>query len=130
PWLKRDRGDSYIRPNHQHKFQPATVKNCSDKILTEHLSESCYDPEEVHELNFSCIVLAQCSPIIAHFSFSTDVVFNIYKLVVQVVIGEQRRQAVKISSRCLWDTDTDNYVEDVFMNIFWNVFLLGNKGWI
>uniref|UniRef100_A0AAX7SVX3 Uncharacterized protein n=1 Tax=Astatotilapia calliptera TaxID=8154 RepID=A0AAX7SVX3_ASTCA len=43
--------------------------------------------------------------------------FDKYKLVVQVVIGEQRGQGVKMSSRCFWDADTDSYAEDVFMNV-------------
>ena len=32
-----------------------------------------------------------------------------YKIVVQVVLGQSKNQGVKIASRCLWDTETDNY---------------------
>jgi hypothetical protein len=32
-----------------------------------------------------------------------------YKLVVQCVIGELKGQGAFLSSRCLWDTDSDNY---------------------
>ena len=39
-----------------------------------------------------------------------------YKVVVQVVIGEQRGEGVRMGTRCLWDADTDNYASDVFMN--------------
>lgn len=39
-----------------------------------------------------------------------------YKFVVQVVIGEQRGEGVKVACRCLWDSDTDNYAQDIFMN--------------
>ena len=34
---------------------------------------------------------------------------NRYKLVVQVVIGEIKNQGLKITSKCLWDTNSDNY---------------------
>ncbi|XP_004644634.1 tctex1 domain-containing protein 2 [Octodon degus] len=42
--------------------------------------------------------------------------FDRYKMVVQVVIGEQRGEGVFMAARCFWDADTDNYTHDVFMN--------------
>lgn len=42
--------------------------------------------------------------------------FERYKLVVQVVIGEQRGEGVKMAARCFWDADTDSYTQDLFMN--------------
>nr|XP_046247877.1 dynein light chain Tctex-type protein 2B isoform X1 [Scatophagus argus]XP_046247878.1 dynein light chain Tctex-type protein 2B isoform X1 [Scatophagus argus]XP_046247879.1 dynein light chain Tctex-type protein 2B isoform X1 [Scatophagus argus]XP_046247880.1 dynein light chain Tctex-type protein 2B isoform X1 [Scatophagus argus] len=105
-----DGTDTYIiRPNHQHKFKPAIVKECIREIVRERLSGMRYDPEEVPELSSS---LADC----IKDKLKTDAGFDRYKLVVQVFIGEQRGQGVKMSSRCFWDADTDNYAEDVFMN--------------
>ncbi|CAJ1060764.1 tctex1 domain-containing protein 2 [Xyrichtys novacula] len=101
--------DTYlIRPNHQHKFKPAVVKECIREVVRERLSGLRYDPEEVPELSRS---LADCIK-----DKVKNSGFDRYKLVVQVVIGEQRGQGVKMSSRCLWDADTDSYAEDVFMN--------------
>ncbi|XP_056270714.1 dynein light chain Tctex-type protein 2B [Pseudoliparis swirei] len=101
--------DTYlIRPNHQHKFKPAIVKTCIREIVRERLSGMQYDPEGVPELSRS---LAECIK-----DKVKNAGFDRYKLVVQVVIGEQRGQGVKMSSRSLWDADTDNYAEDVFMN--------------
>ncbi|KAI9517349.1 Dynein light chain Tctex-type protein 2B [Dissostichus eleginoides] len=103
--------DTYlIRPNHQYKFKPAIVKECIREIVRERLSGMRYDPEEVPELSRS---LADCIK-----DKVKNAGFDRYKLVVQVVIGEQRGQGVKMSSRCLWDADTDNYAEDVFINCF------------
>ncbi|XP_069009001.1 dynein light chain Tctex-type protein 2B [Embiotoca jacksoni] len=101
--------DTYlIRPNHQHKFKPAIVKECVREIVRERLSGVQFDPDNVSQLTCS---LADCVK---------DKVKNAgldkYKLIVQVVIGEQRGQGVKISSRCSWDADTDNYAEEVYMN--------------
>ena len=31
-------------------------------------------------------------------------------------IGEQRGEGVRMGTRCLWDSDTDSYASDVFMN--------------
>uniref|UniRef100_A0A672YR70 Tctex1 domain containing 2 n=1 Tax=Sphaeramia orbicularis TaxID=375764 RepID=A0A672YR70_9TELE len=90
------------------RFKPAVVKEYIREIVRDRLSGVRYNPEEVPELyiNWLCSV-----------SVSTDAGLDRYKLVVQVVIGEQRGQGVKMSSRCLWDADTDNYAEDVFMNV-------------
>ncbi|XP_022072245.1 dynein light chain Tctex-type protein 2B [Acanthochromis polyacanthus] len=97
-----------IRPNHQHKFKPAIVKECVREIVRERLSGLRYDPEEVPELSRS---LADCIK-----DKVKNAGFDRYKLVVQVVIGEQRGQGVKMSCRCLWDADTDSCAEDVFIN--------------
>merc|ERR1711892_1411926 len=39
-----------------------------------------------------------------------------YKFVVQVVIGEQRGEGVRMGCRCFWDPDTDAYAEDTYRN--------------
>ncbi|XP_053731709.1 dynein light chain Tctex-type protein 2B [Synchiropus splendidus] len=97
-----------IRPNHQNKFKPAIVKECIRDTIREQLSGLRYDSEAVPEL--SRTLADQIKDKVKNAGFDR------YKLVVQVVIGEQRGQGVKMSSRCLWDADTDNYAEDVFMN--------------
>ncbi|KAM9848573.1 dynein light chain Tctex-type protein 2B [Aulostomus maculatus] len=101
--------DTYLlRPKYEHKFKPAIVKEFIREIVRERLSGLEYDPDQVSELSRT---LAECIK-----DKVKNAGFDRYKLVVQVVIGEQRGQGVKISSKCLWDADTDNYAEDVFMN--------------
>lgn len=39
-----------------------------------------------------------------------------YKIVVQVTIGHMKDQGVRVASRCLWDTHTDNYASVHFKN--------------
>ena len=39
-----------------------------------------------------------------------------YKLMTQVTIGQSKDQGVRITSRCLWDTTTDNYATASFQN--------------
>ncbi len=39
-----------------------------------------------------------------------------HKIVVQVTIGEVHGQGVRIASRCLWDTETDNHASSTFQN--------------
>ncbi|XP_034035871.1 tctex1 domain-containing protein 2 [Thalassophryne amazonica] len=97
-----------IRPNHQNKFKAAVVKTCIHEIVRERLPGLRYDPEEVPQL--SCSLAEYIKDKVKTLGFDR------YKLVVQVVIGEQRGQGVKMCSRFLWDADTDNYAEDVFTN--------------
>lgn len=35
--------------------------------------------------------------------------FPRYKIVVQSVVGQQKSQGVRVASRCLWDTEVDNF---------------------
>ncbi|XP_029356503.1 dynein light chain Tctex-type protein 2B [Echeneis naucrates] len=109
PQLAMEASDTYlIRPNHQHKFKPAVVKEFIRELVRERLSGVQYNCEEVPEL---CRSLADCVK-----DKVKKAGFDRYKLVVQVAIGEQRGQGVKMSCRCLWDADTDNYAEDIYMN--------------
>ena len=45
-----------------------------------------------------------------------DLAYSRYKFVVQVVIGEQRGEGVKMATKCFWDSETDNYAKHVFTN--------------
>ena len=35
---------------------------------------------------------------------------------VQVLIGEQKGEGVRMSTRCLWDAEADNYASHTFLN--------------
>ena len=39
-----------------------------------------------------------------------------YKVVVQVTLGENKGQGVRVASRCLWDHKTDNYATLTYKN--------------
>lgn len=43
--------------------------------------------------------------------------FDRYKILVQVVLGEQRGAGVKIGARCMWDSDADNYASAEYENV-------------
>ncbi|KAM8953446.1 dynein light chain Tctex-type protein 2B [Pelodytes ibericus] len=101
--------NSYIiRPNFQHKFRSATVKECIKSVLKEELRNKQYVAEEVPQLTrfLSETIKDKLK----------EMGFDRYKMVVQAVIGEQRGEGVKMAARCFWDADTDNYAEYVFTN--------------
>uniref|UniRef100_A0A3P9HXX9 Tctex1 domain containing 2 n=1 Tax=Oryzias latipes TaxID=8090 RepID=A0A3P9HXX9_ORYLA len=112
-------GTYLIRPDYQKKFKPAIVKEFVHEIVRERLSGVKYEPEKIPET---------CSSL-----FLIGLGIDKYKIIVQVMIGEQRGQGVKMCSRFFWDADTDNYAEDVFMNpvlcgsSFWMLLLLRMK---
>lgn len=40
-----------------------------------------------------------------------------FKVVVQTVIGQMKDQGIRVASRCLWDTSTDNYAAVSYKNV-------------
>ena len=49
-------------------------------------------------------------------SIRTNLSAKRYKLIVQVTLGQRKDQGVRITSRCLWDTQTDNYATCSYKN--------------
>ncbi|VDP94512.1 unnamed protein product [Echinostoma caproni] len=98
-----DRENSYIiRPQFDQKFRPSIVKTFLNEILKERLTNEQY----------SCTALADE----IKYSLKKNLPLSKYRYLVQVVIGEQRGQGVKVAYRCYWDPDADNYAEATFMN--------------
>ncbi|XP_064241682.1 dynein light chain Tctex-type protein 2B isoform X1 [Passer domesticus] len=98
-----------LRPGLQHRFKSSTVKECIRAILKEKLADVQYIPEEMPELTKSLSDTIK--------DRLKEEGFDRYKMVVQVVIGEQRGEGVNMAARCFWDADTDSCAHDVFMNI-------------
>ncbi|XP_009998721.1 PREDICTED: tctex1 domain-containing protein 2 [Chaetura pelagica] len=89
-------------------FKSSTVKECIHGILVERLANVQFIPDEMSELTQSLSEAIK--------DRLKDEGFDRYKMVVQVVIGEQRGEGVNMAARCFWDADTDSYAHDVFMN--------------
>uniref|UniRef100_A0A6I8NW89 Phosphate cytidylyltransferase 1A, choline n=2 Tax=Ornithorhynchus anatinus TaxID=9258 RepID=A0A6I8NW89_ORNAN len=97
-----------LRPFFQHRFRPSIVKGCIHTILKEELATAQYVPEKIPRLTKALSETIKDK--------LKEMGFDRYKMVVQVVIGEQRGEGVNMAARCFWDADTDNYAYDVFMN--------------
>ncbi|KAK2161547.1 hypothetical protein NP493_1577g00013 [Ridgeia piscesae] len=98
-----------IRPNFQNKFRAVIVKEAIHNIVMENLDGKSYNGEEV--MDWTRAISEQIKVKLR------DLGYIRYKFVVQVVIGEQRGEGVKMGCRCFWDSDTDNYAQDIFMNV-------------
>ncbi|RXN13587.1 tctex1 domain-containing 2 [Labeo rohita] len=91
-----------IRPNYKDKFKSGVAKECIREILREQLYGVQYNPEEVPTLSKS---LADSIK-----NKLKDVGFDRYKLIVQVVIGEQRGEGVNRPHR-------HDHVQDVSSDV-------------
>ncbi|XP_015727289.1 tctex1 domain-containing protein 2 [Coturnix japonica] len=102
-------GSAYsLRPGLQRRLKAATVKECIRAVLKEKLANVHYVPEEIPELTKALSEIIK--------DRLKEQGYERYKMVVQVVIGEQRGGGVNMAARCFWDADTDSYAHDVFMN--------------
>ncbi|KAL8593911.1 hypothetical protein ACOMHN_048348 [Nucella lapillus] len=102
-------GNTYvIRPNFQHKFRPAAVKDMIHMVLTSTLSDKLYESESATEWTKAISDTIKDK--------LQDMGYDRYKFIVQVVIAEQRGQGTKMACRCFWDADSDSYAQDLYMN--------------
>merc|ERR1712004_891484 len=97
-----------IRPNFQHKFRPVMVKELIHHTLVEELNGMTYNAEEATDLSKKVADSLKAK--------LKDLEYDRYKFLVQVIVGEQRGEGCKMGARCFWDSDTDNYAQDIFMN--------------
>lgn len=90
------------------RFQRHKVQEVLQQVLSENMAKQQYDPVKgaqvakklSDDLREKVKVLG----------------YDRYKLVIQVTIGQKTGQAMRIVSRCLWDTNTDNFASEYFEN--------------
>ncbi|XP_067011097.1 dynein light chain Tctex-type protein 2B isoform X2 [Anabrus simplex] len=97
-----------IRPGYDELFRPDNVKEVIHDVLHDGLRGKVYS-EESADVWAKSIADNLRNKV-------RDMGYPRYKLIVQVVLGEQQGAGIKIASRCLWDADSDNYASYVFMN--------------
>ena len=89
------------RPVESEKFVPRAVEAIIRDVMERTLKTAVFDESECKST-----ALDLCAEIKERVK-----ALNIprYKVVLQSVLGEVKGQGAYIASRCLWDTDTDNY---------------------
>lgn len=97
-----------MKPAEAEVFYPSQAKAIAEKCVKAELTGKEYDEEDAKEwsLNIADAIREQAKTL----------KIPRYKVVVQVIIGEKKDQGVRVASRCLWDTTTDNYTSVHFMN--------------
>lgn len=97
-----------IRPKISQKFRPAEVKELLHSILLTNLADQEYNSETFTELAKQITIQIK--------EKLKTLNYDRYKFVVQCVVGEQKGAGVNMSGRCMWDSDTDNFAESIYMN--------------
>eukprot|EP01016_Furgasonia_blochmanni_P035901 TRINITY_DN4030_c0_g1_i1.p1 TRINITY_DN4030_c0_g1~~TRINITY_DN4030_c0_g1_i1.p1 ORF type:complete len:149 (+),score=25.85 TRINITY_DN4030_c0_g1_i1:162-608(+) len=97
-----------IRPKAKEKFRPDKMKEKVREILNTKLKSTVYQAEIVQPLSKE---LAESIRYTLKMQGPPR-----YKYMVQVIIGEQKGQGVRVGSRCFWDFDTDYCASETFTN--------------
>ena len=110
---------SRIRPDENasqgYKFMRGPVQKILTDTIKERLEGTQYDPLK------SAQIAKELADTVKE--RVKNLGYERYKLVVQVTVGEKTGQALRLASRCLWDTATDNFASDFYENS--SVFCVG-----
>ena len=90
------------------RFPPLKVKKLIGQVLKEKLKGAEYSPDTMSEMTKEIAEDVK--------SRLKDMGLNRYKFVVQVVIGEQRGEGVQMGTRGFWDSKTDDYACELYIN--------------
>lgn len=114
------------------RFSPKVVGDIASKILSDYLTGKEWSGESDEEALWTeaitdqvkaavkstyppcaCNLLCKYSTL---YGFLLDLNYPRYKIVVQTAIGQKKAQGVRVASRGLWDTETDNCATSYFEN--------------
>ena len=92
------------------RFIPKEVEDIIKEVLDAYLHNVRYDAN-------SCSRLSQdmCAIIKGKVK---ELNYNRYKIVVQVMLGQDSEQSVHVASRCLWNHGTDNFAAATYRNSY------------
>mmetsp|Transcript_1276 Transcript_1276/g.2972 ORF Transcript_1276/g.2972 Transcript_1276/m.2972 type:complete len:133 (-) Transcript_1276:344-742(-) len=90
------------------RFMRGPVQKVLSETVKERLQGTTYDPLR------SAQIAKELADMIKERVKSLG--YERYKLVVQVTVGEKTGQGIRMASRCLWDTATDNFASDFYEN--------------
>ncbi|KAL3276445.1 hypothetical protein HHI36_011826 [Cryptolaemus montrouzieri] len=97
-----------IKPCLLERFKASPVKEIIRTVQAEILAGKNYSPENANKwtIQIANEVNARCR----------DLQMRRYKHIAQVILGELKGAGVKSGVRCVWDSETDGYTSDIFMN--------------
>lgn len=98
-----------MKPEETELFYPSVVKKIADEVLLKFLDKQDFDEDESKTW-----ILKISEEIKARVKSECNI--PRYKVVVQVTLGQMKDQGVRVASRCLWDTSTDNYASTRYQN--------------
>ena len=105
-------------PEENEVFYPSQAKALADEVLKAELNNQEFDEDDAKEWS------VQISDKVRE-AVTSKLNLPRYKIIVQTTIGQCNDQGIRVASRCLWNTDTDNYASTSFINktLFCNVII-------
>lgn len=97
-----------MKPRPGSKFMKPQVEKVVEQIISQKIGTKRYDYQEA--LQTSKDLSNDIQDAVKHLGYER------YKLVVQTFVVEACQQGMRISSRCLWDPEVDNYAEYTYSN--------------
>ena len=97
-----------MTPDDDRRFVSYKVEEAMKEILKDQLQDVTYNAEQCSKLTQKL-----CSRIKEK---AKEMSYPRYKLVVQVVLGEDTAQSVQMASRCLWDHNNDSFAAATYRN--------------
>ncbi|KAL4233587.1 Tctex1 domain-containing protein 1 [Mactra antiquata] len=97
-----------LNPDDEKKFKPGKVERVMQDVLKEFLSDVEY--EKTLGQRMSKMLADTIKTRVKEFKWTR------YKIVVQVIIGENLEQDIRAGSRFLWYDETDTYASTTFVN--------------
>jgi hypothetical protein len=95
-----------VKPYDEKKFSPSLVAKACEEVVCAALAGKAWNGEE--EAVWAVDITDQIKDRVRAMGFDR------YKIVCQVVLGQNKQQGVRVASRCLWDTETDNFASYTF----------------
>lgn len=105
---EEERNSYSIRPSFKQKFPQKTAQGIIREILNKKLEGATYTADATSPLTKE--ISDEVKQALKELNLPR------YKYLVQVVIGEQRGEGVRMGCRCFWDSNTDNYASETFVN--------------
>ncbi|KEG15199.1 putative dynein light chain [Trypanosoma grayi] len=97
-----------LRPEHRYKFRPNEIRPTVRSILKTRLEGEVYKADEIQSLSKEIADTVR--------DHIRGLELERYKIMVNCMIGEQRGQGLRAGCKMFWDSDTDDYFEEVYIN--------------
>merc|ERR1711879_285571 len=114
-----------MEPKDDEKFLPSKVTEVIEKTMNDYLYDKEYDDD--HAKSWTLHLSDEIKKNVKELNIRR------HRIIVQVVIGEQASQGVRVASKCLWDVKSDNWasatlVTSRFSPSAWSSVAITNEG--
>lgn len=97
-----------LEPDNRSRFHPQCLETIMKDILEQRLSDRVYDAKTCSALSQELATAIKVR--------AKEFKWDRYKLIVDVIIGQNLGQCIEVASRFVWDTETDSYACASFKN--------------